>query len=73
MTYVQDPPASESGLIEFANMAYMFMTGIPGFGTRGFCMMDPETLKKQRITYVEYWRNQLEQDLRAVAAAASRK
>ncbi len=53
-------------------MAYMFMTGIPGRGSSGFCMMDPETLKKQRITYVKYWTRKLEKDLRQIAAAAKR-
>ena len=51
-------------------MASAFMTGIPGFGQRGFCMMDPEALKKQRITYVQYWMRKLNEDLRAVAAAS---
>lgn len=59
-------------MIEFANMAYAFMTGIPGFGSRGFCMMDPEVLKKQRITYVKYWMNKLNEDLREVATAATK-
>lgn len=31
--------------------------------------MDPETLKKQRITYMKYWVRKLEGDLRTVAAA----
>lgn len=46
------------------------MTGLPGFGSRGFCMMDPETLKKQRMTYVRYWKRKLDDDLKAIAAAA---
>lgn len=33
-------------------------------------MMDPETLKKQRMTYVRYWTQKLNDDLKAIAAAA---
>lgn len=68
----QDPVLAEIGLEEYGEMAYMFMTGIPGRGSSGFCMMDPETLKKQRITYVKYWTRKLEKDLRQIAAAAKR-
>lgn len=53
-------------------MAYAFMTGIPGFGARGFCMMDPKVLKEQRITYVKYWMRRLREDLQQAAAAANR-
>jgi hypothetical protein len=51
----------------------MFMTGIPGFGSSGFCLMDPETLRKQRWTYVKYWRNKLINDVKHVIAAFNKK
>jgi hypothetical protein len=54
-------------------MAYAFMTGIPGFGNRGFSMMDPEVMKKQRITYVKYWWKKLVEDLRTAAAALNKR
>lgn len=63
LTLLVDPPLAFIGLVEFADMAYVFMTGIPSkFGSRGFCMMDPEVLKKQRITFVKYWLRKLEQE-----------
>jgi len=46
-------------LEDYANLVYMFMTGVPGWGSSGFCMMGPEELKKQRWTYVKYWANLL--------------
>lgn len=64
---------AQVGLIEFADLAYAFMTGIPGFGTRGFCMMDPEVMKKQRITYIRYWMRKLQDDLQRAAAALKAK
>ena len=61
------------GMIEFADLAYAFMTGIPGFGQRGFCMMDPEVMRKQRITYIRYWMKKLAEDLRIAASALKQK
>lgn len=58
-------------LTDFADIAYQFMTGIPGWGSSGFCMMDPEVLRKQRWTYVKYWLRQLNKDIRAVDKAMS--
>ena len=69
---VSDPTVAAIDMIQYADMAYAFMTGIPGFGQRGFCMMDPETLNKQRITYVRYWMHKLTDDLNAAAAALRR-
>lgn len=59
-------------MVEFANLAYAFMTGIPGFGNSGFCMMDPEVMKKQRITYVRHWLGMLNSDLQRVSSAAKK-
>lgn len=56
-------------LTEFADMAYAFMTGIPGWGSSGFRMMGPDELKRQRWTYVKYWINKLNRDRDGVAAA----
>jgi len=56
-------------MIEFADIAYQFMTGLPGMGSTGFCMMGPEELKKQRITYVKYWVGRLSRDLKAISSA----
>jgi hypothetical protein len=51
-------------------MAYQYMTGLPGFGSSGFCMMGPEELKKQRLTYIKYWNKRLTNDLAAIAKSA---
>ena len=67
-----DPPVEMMTPKEFADTAYMFMTGIPGFGSRGFAMMDPGTLKKQRLTYVRYWSKLLVSDIKRVAEAAKK-
>lgn len=56
-------------LEEFADIAYAFMTGIPGWGSSGYCMMDPETLKKQRWTYVKYWLKKMNKDISDVVKA----
>jgi hypothetical protein len=51
-------------LQDYADLAYTFMRGIPGRGgsSGGFQMMDPETLKNQRWTYVKYWLKRLSKD-----------
>ena len=56
-------------LKDFAEMAYAFMTGVHGWGQYGFCMMDPEVLKKQRWTFVKYWYKKLASDRQAVNQA----
>lgn len=53
-------------------MAYSFMTGYPSRFGGGFSMMDPETLRKQRFTYVKYWLRKLEKDMADIAAAAKK-
>ena len=58
-------------LTEYADIAYEFMRGIQGWGSSGYCMMDPETLKKQRWTYVKYWLDRLTKDRKEVKAALS--
>jgi hypothetical protein len=47
------------------------MTGVPGMGSSGYCMMDPETLKKQRWTYVKYWLKKMNKDIREVVKSMS--
>ena len=71
LNLVYDPPIERIGLTDFADMAYRFMTGIPGFGSSGFRMMGPDELKGQRLTYVKYWYKQLCKDLEAVSRAAA--
>lgn len=51
------------------DLAYLFMTGIPGWGSSGFCMMTPDQLKKQRWTYVKYWTKKLIEDRNDVYTA----
>jgi hypothetical protein len=51
---------------EFGDMAYLFMTGVPSSMTRGFCLMDPESLKKQRLTYARYWAKLILKDIERV-------
>lgn len=53
----------------YADIAYIFMTGLPGFGGGGFCMMDPETLRRQRITYVKYWLKRYNESMSRVLSA----
>lgn len=36
-------------------------------------MMDPEVMKKQRITYIRYWMRKLQDDLQRAAAALKAK
>lgn len=70
LNLIADPPVYELGLTEFADMAYAFMTGIPSFGSQGFCMMGPDELRRQRVTYALYWLRKLNRDLSAVNQAA---
>lgn len=44
------------------------MTGIPGWGSAGFCMMQPNVLRGERITYVRYWIKKLAEDLSKIKA-----
>lgn len=67
---VDDPPIEGIEPKEFGDMAYVFMTGIPGFGTRGFCMMGPDELRNQRINHVRYWRRLLQSDMERALAAS---
>jgi hypothetical protein len=60
-------------MIEYADVAYSFMIGLPGWGSAGFCMMDPETLKKQRWTYVKYWLGKLERDVKRIVENSGKK
>jgi len=48
-------------------MAYAFMTGLPGPFSRGFSMMSPAELKRERVTYVKYWMKRLRRDMNAIA------
>lgn len=59
---IADPQFAYIDLVDFAELAYSFMIGLPGWASSGFCMMDPETLKKQRYTFVKYWHNKLNSD-----------
>ena len=68
-----DPPIFYLDLEEFAEIAYLFMVGIPGWGSHGFCMMDPETLKKQRWTFVKYWADKLIKERNSVITSLSKK
>jgi hypothetical protein len=58
--------------VEYANLAYRFMRGIPSPYSVGFNMMGPEELKRQRWTYVKFWLNRIDEDTRAVKAAVSK-
>ncbi len=62
---IDNPPIFNIELVEFGDMAYLFMTGLPAWGSAGFCVMGPDELRRQRWTYVKYW-------LRKLNAAASR-
>lgn len=59
---------------DFIRVSYAFMTGLPGFGGGGFCMMGPDELKRQRLGYVKRWQGMLVRDMREISTAArSRK
>jgi hypothetical protein len=59
-------------LKEFADIAYAFMTGIPARGSAGFCMMGPDELRRQRMTYVRYWMKLLGKHIDEIKAASKR-
>lgn len=59
LNLIANPDFACIDLQEFAELAWAFMTGVPGGFSTGFRIMGPDELKRQRWTYVKYWADKL--------------